>query len=1118
MKSQIEIFCVFLILQIKLKLICSCRLENETCDCTFVYKSEMECLELSKNSILDMDLLNSSQIIVDIITIKNKNVSTLKSLSTLKISILNVIYNSIDFFDENSFKAMPNLVSLSLNNNKLKYIQARSFYYLTKLKYLNLFSNNLKVLKEFSFENLTKVETLYLYDNEIDLIETNAFYDLKSLTSLLLNGNRLKQINSNTFKHLTESMNVFYLDQNEINDIESRSFRTMSNLKYLKLGLNQLRFIKNEIFFNLKFLSALDLSQNEISKLDAHSFCGMNALTELKIQANKLRSLEPVTMVPLKNLKSFFLNNNLIEKIDMTLFKNQVYLENIHLYSNKLKRLDFELPRNLTSLNVDYNQITYIAPNVFENLTKLNELNIRGNRISEFKNVNFFSIEINLNRLYLSNNLLIKIEKGIFQNYVKLETLDLSFNYLDGFSEGIFLGLNNLNELKLGSNYIKILSRNFLNHLFSLKILNLNENGLKHVEPVSFRHLGNLSVLNLQSNKLSGLLENSTFYNLINLKVLNLNLNYFTSINESLKSNLKHLESLETLLMRNNLIEYLNKNDFEFNARLKEIDLNFNKIKFIHFDTFQSLKNLNSLLLSSTQLDYVNLNILNGLKMTKIDLSFNYISFDQFIPMDKLIEINLENVNFLTRNYSFEIFFSLNLKSIDLSNNNLSSYYYQYIGKMFQLETLELRQVGLQSMAQINFTNLTKLIKIDLSFNNLTQIPYESLAYMLYLEHLDLSFNRIDFIDERIFSPRIGNLERNKLKYLNLQSNLLVSVGDLFLNFLNLEVVVLSENYLSTYPLFDCESKFLIRSTSEIYLNKNRLTSIRVFSKFVSFIKILNFDSNRIGSIENDAFINLRGLENVSISNNFLKNLSSNNFFYLYNLKYLNLSYNRIESIESNTFISLNKLILMDLSFNRLLSIEPNLFRGLDNLEDLNLQSKTKIQLNIQSFTHLPNLTNLYLNLSMLQDYKCIFIHSIERIVQRKISNKYIFFKSLNILDSLKSNFHLENNECGLKFGLLQFRIHYNLKYDYENEIFYEECKRSLIRKENSYGNELLKCSNNIELYLENIKNEIGLNFAQKGFLIVVKDFNYLLTMGLLILLLSLVAILFLGSFIERLH
>ena len=617
----------------------------------------------------------------------------------------------------------------------------------------------------------------------------------------------------------------------------------------------------------------------------------------------------------------------------------------------------------------------------------------------------------------------------------------------------------------------------------------------------------NLTELNLQSNKLGGFLENSTFYNLTNLKVLNLNFNNFTSNNESLKSNLKHLESLETLLMRNNLIEYLTENDFEFNPYLKEIDLNFNKIKFIQFDSFQSLKNLTSLSLSSTQLDYVNLNILNGLQMTKIDLSFNNISFDSFILMDKLIEINLENVSFLTRNYSFEIFFSLNLKSIDLSNNNLGSFYYQFISKMYQLEILELRQVGLQSMSQINFTYLPKLIKIDLSFNNLTQIPYESLAYLLDLEHLDLSFNRIDFIDERIFSTNIGNLERKKLKYLNLQSNLLVSLGDLFLNFLNLGIIIFSDNFIKYIPEFQSQyrgSKY----TTEIYINKNSLNSIDYFSAWVNFVLILNLDLNQISSIENDAFINLKKLENLSISNNFLRNLTSNNFFYLYNLKFLNLSFNQIESIESNTFISLNKLIIMDLSFNRLLSIEPNLFIGLDNLEELNLQSETKIQLNNQSFSYLKSLTNFYLNVSMLDNFECIFMHSIERI---EIKNKsYTFFKSLNTIDP--ANYQMQKSDCGLKFRLLQFKIHYNLKYDYENELFYEECKSSLIKRENFHKNTLKKCLNTFELVLE-AENEI--EAISNRFLNVVKDYRYLLTMGCFILLLSLVGALFLGTFKE---
>ena len=141
----------------------------------------------------------------------------------------------------------------------------------------------------------------------------------------------------------------------------------------------------------------------------------------------------------------------------------------------------------------------------------------------------------------------------------------------------------------------------------------------------------------------------------------------------------------------------------------------------------------------------------------------------------------------------------------------------------------------------------------------------------------------------------------------------------------------------------------------------------------------------------------------------------------------------------------------------------------------------------------------------MLDSFECIFMHSIERIVQRKISYRYIFYKSLNTLDP--ANFRMQTNECDLKFRLLQFKIHYNLKYDYENELFYEECKSSLIKRENSYKNTLKKCFSTIELVL---KTENEIEAISNRFWNVVKDYRYLLTMGCFIFLLSLVAALFL--------
>ena len=213
-----------------------------------------------------------------------------------------------------------------------------------------------------------------------------------------------------------------------------------------------------------------------------------------------------------------------------------------------------------------------------------------------------------------------------------------------------------------------------------------------------------------------------------------------------------------------------------------------------------------------------------------------------------------------------------------------------------------------------------------------------------------------------------------------------------------------------------------------------------------------------------------------------------------------------------NTFVNLNKLVKLDLDFNRLISIEPNIFIGLDNLEDLHLLSNQSIQLNNESFNNLTSLNNLYLNVSMVNDFKCIFMHSIQRKVVRDISNKYVFYKSLNILDN-SSNLNKDDNYCDLRLQLLQFKVHLNLKLDYENEYFFEECKQTLIKKENDFKNTNKKCSVSSEFDQNENESEITGQIIQ--YLKILTDYRYLLSMGCLILLLFLVALLFVGSFSE---
>ena len=241
-----------------------------------------------------------------------------------------------------------------------------------------------------------------------------------------------------------------------------------------------------------------------------------------------------------------------------------------------------------------------------------------------------------------------------------------------------------------------------------------------------------------------------------------------------------------------------------------------------------------------------------------------------------------------------------------------------------------------------------------------------------------------------------------------------------------------------------------------MHLSHNTIRSVSYFSNLMSDLIVLDFDSNQIETIQVDAFLNCRKLEHLYLSNNNLANLTKNNFFYLLNLKNLNVSFNRIHFVEMNSFQNLNRLEWLDLSFNRLKSIENHLLSGLTSLLSLHLMGN--MSLFNKSLTSLTSISHIYLNASVIQSNKCVFMFSVEREMQRNIMNKFLFFRSINLvaMDYLLS--------CELTFHLLQFNIHLNLKSDAEFERFADLCKYNLIKKANNYKNSYMHCFSSDEI------------------------------------------------------
>ena len=155
-----------------------------------------------------------------------------------------------------------------------------------------------------------------------------------------------------------------------------------------------------------------------------------------------------------------------------------------------------------------------------------------------------------LKKLYLHFNKLSNLPENIFENLIKLEWLDLQNNNLSTLPEKIFDNLVKLKWLDLSYNNIEDLPENIFENLIKLELLGLQNNNLSTLPEKILDNLVNLEDLGLLGNKLSSLPE-KILDNLVNLEWLSLSRNNLTNLPENIFEKLINLEDL--YLSNNNL-------------------------------------------------------------------------------------------------------------------------------------------------------------------------------------------------------------------------------------------------------------------------------------------------------------------------------------------------------------------------------------------------------------------------------------------------------------------------------------------------------------------------------------------------------------------------------------
>lgn len=442
------------------------------------------------------------------------------------------------------------------------------------LELLDVSHNHFVLLPANGFGILKRLKQLRSHSNEISMVDDRALRGLKQLQILDLSSNKIVALPSELFRDQSQSIQEIYLQNNSISVLSPKLFANLEQLQALDLGTNKITsaWIDRHTFAGLIRLVLLNLSNNKITKLEPEIFSDLYTLQILNLRHNQLEHIAADTFSPMNNLHTLLLSYNKIKYLDAYSL-NGLYV--------------------LSLLSLDNNLLTGVHPEAFRNCSSLQDLNINGNELQQ--------VPLALKDMRL------------------LRTVDLGENQISILGEQAFRGMTNLYGLRLIGNRLENITKTVFKDLPSLQILNLAHNAIGHVEPGAFEMTGSIQAIRLDGNQLSDI--SGLFAQMPSLLWLNISDNRLEEFDFSdVPMGLLWLD-----LHKNELVELSDRYGLDNQLRLQTLDASFNRL---HKVTHSSVPNsIELLLLNDNLISVVEPHtFMHKLNLTRVDLYANQIT------------------------------------------------------------------------------------------------------------------------------------------------------------------------------------------------------------------------------------------------------------------------------------------------------------------------------------------------------------------------------------------------------------------------------------------------------------------------------------------------------------
>ena len=640
-----------------------------------------------------------------------------------------------------------------------------------------------------------------------------------------------------------------------------------------------------------------------------------------------------------------------------------------------LKAGDFDNLTRLQQLELAGNQLTSLPAGVFDSLANLQYLDLWGNLTALPDGV--FDGLTSLEELHLTNNRLSALPAGVFDRLTNLQLLHLQGNQLTALPAGVFNGLTSLQDLWLNGNQLTALPDGVFDRLTRLQYLNLERNQLTALPDGVFDRLTNLQTLSLWNNQLTAL-PAGVFDRLTSLRILSLRDNQLTALPDGVFDRLTRLQYLS---LENNHLVGLSGNDPLFAQLPNSVDLdlsgqteaptvNFcNRTPQVRDEIMLAIGANDCAAVTAGQLAAV-----EGLCFSKLDESdwgrYCRSSYSRaplvalnpgdFAGMTSLEELHLGN-NRLT-SLPADLFDSLaRLNSLNLDHNRLTALPAGAFDSLARLGFLELDNNQLSELPAGVFDGPTRLAVLSLHGNQLTALPAGLFDGLTSLGQISLDHNGLTALPDGVFDGLAD------LQLLHLNDNQLAALpAGAFDGLTSLEDLSLADNRLTALP---AGAFATLTSLQYLWLNGNQLAALPagVFDGLASLQLLhlhnnaLNLLGNRLTALPAGVFDSLTSLQELDLSYNWLTALPAGVFDSLTGLQTLDLSVNQLAELPAGAFDRLTGLQLLYLNDNQLAMLPAGAFDGMTSLRGLYLHRNQLTALPAGLFDRLTNLQGLSL-------------------------------------------------------------------------------------------------------------------------------------------------------------